>query len=586
MRGKVFRASSQLVLDPGSLNGVLLTNADADFLFPLFAISFPFFSKCNSNKTAMMATERNLPDERALVTWQSLMDNGRIAIGRRALEISLHHFTSALHMCETYPHLQDRKYMVLGDLGWISRLSGKYAESVETLEEALALADAIPGPPTKQRISIAGELGTLYRLMDRYDDAKRMFAEQYKVAKGMGPKLSGATCRAIGNLGMANYQRALELWNKEKNNTNVNPEVAQKVRDMVKLAIEQQHERIKRALKIQDAEDKCQNHGETQRYKKAIGWEAIGHSRLSLCYTLLASVDPKQRHEMLEQAESHALSGMKGGGDDSNITFARFFYGRVLLLQGEKELANTFFNPHLNPGFNWTPAEGTPAIAFSQEHSLEHRVYLREIVESGADLEPVDDEGYDALQYTIFNGDKESEKIILDGFRKKGASNVELNERRETAHLRKGYREIFQEKLRPLLYQGKTDTIKEIRRVYAQTIEADPQKSSVFDHLKYIRYTDFKTFGRLPRSSDGLVKSFKLGPDGEDDNYLDFLIFFSYRWINTDRSLNTPDDADHTQYRRMLDAIEQFLEANTDVDMEMLCIWMVSLLVGVFNSMF
>jgi hypothetical protein len=58
---------------------------------------------------------------------------------------------------------------------------------------------------------------------------------------------------------------------------------------------------------------------------------------------------------------------------------------------------------------------------------------------------------------------------------------------------------------------------------------------------------------------------------------LDFLIFFSYRWINQDRSLNTPDDANHTQYRRMLDATEMFLQQNPSVDRERLCIWMVRL---------
>lgn len=66
------------------------------------------------------------------------------------------------------------------------------------------------------------------------------------------------------------------------------------------------------------------------------------------------------------------------------------------------------------------------------------------------------------------------------------------------------------------------------------------------DHLKYIRYTNFEKFGWLRRSSDGLASSFELGPNGEDDDNVDYLIFCSYRWINTDGSLNTPDYANYT----------------------------------------
>ncbi|KAK0647102.1 hypothetical protein B0T16DRAFT_329256 [Cercophora newfieldiana] len=529
-----------------------------------------------------MTSTFTISEEDTSRAWQRLMDQGRTTLARRTLEVSLHHFTTALHMCETYPGLAKNKYLVLGNLGWISRLSGKYPQAIETLEQALALADALPGPPTRERVQIAGELGTIYRLMDRHEDAQRVFAEQYKVAKGMD--LRGATCRAIGNLGMANYQRAAALWEqqqeekKEKENGKDNPDVVHQVRDLVKLAMEQLQERIQRASVIESYEDRVRgSHGSTTRGNKARGWATTGHCRLSLCSTLLASIDPKNRHEMLGQAEEHAETGFQRANYDTGLTFSRFFLGRVLLQRGRKDEALEYFDAHKDEkGSYWYPKMSTPAILFSKEHSNEHRGYLRELVDAGADLDTIDDEGYDALEYTIFNGDRASEDIIINGLRKRGVSESKIKERLDTAHLRKGYREIFQEKLRPLLYQGKKDTIKNIRRVYAETIAADAQKSKVFDHLKYIRYTDFENFGRLPRSSDGLVRSFKLGPNGEDDNHVDLLIFFSYRWINTDRSLNTPDDAEHTQYRRMLLAVEQFLgePGNQWIEREKLCIWM------------
>jgi len=542
--------------------------------FIIVSFSVPYFSVCRQ-QLIVSATTNMTPEESTAATWGRLMDKGRTSLGQRSLEVSLHHFTTALYMCETHPVLEGRKYLVLGNLGWISRLSGKYPQAIETLEQALTLADAVLGPPTRERVQIAGELGTVYRLMDRHDDARRVFAEQYTVARGMN--LYGATCRAIGNVGMANYQRALELWNNLEDKTD--PATTHQIRDLIKTAVEQLQERVKRANDICEYEDRFSGHGATTRARTAAGWAAIGHGRLSLCKTLLASVDPKKRHQLLSEAEKHALDAINSTSStyDTSVSFARFFYGRILLLQGKKDLALKHFNPHQAEDIlYWYPSQSTPAILFTKEHSSEHRGYLRELVEAGADFTVIDDEGYDALQYAFFNGDTASGKIILKGLQNQGLTVPELKEHQATARLRKGYREIFQEKLRPLLYQGKKDAVKNIRKVYAETIAKDPQKSTVFDRLKYIRYTDFERFGRLPRSSDGLVRAFELGENGEDENDVDYLIFFSYRWINADRSLNTPDDSNHTQYQRMLAATEQFLKVNEEVDREKLCIWMVS----------
>ncbi|KAK0624050.1 hypothetical protein B0T14DRAFT_192742 [Immersiella caudata] len=503
--------------------------------------------------------------------WQRLMDKARTSLARRSLEVSLQHSTAALHMCETHHQLKDRKYLVLGNIGWISRLNGKYPQAIATLEEALALADALPGPPTRERIQIWGELGIIYHLSDRFDDAQRIFSEQYEVAKGTG--LYGATCRAIGNLGKANYQRALGLWN---TNSNKDPTVTQQVRDLLDLAIEQLKERVQRSRSIFDYEDRFSGHGATTRARKAAAWETGGYSRLSLCSTLLASVDPENREAHLEQAEKYATSAVRDTGIilNSSRTLALFFLGRVFYLRGKKDLAMQYFNPHISGDWYWSPSRCTPAITFSKEHSSEHRGYLRELVEIGADLDAVDEQGYNALDYTVFNSDEESQGIIIGGLRKNGASEALTQERLSTARLRKEYREIFQEKLRPLLQPGGNDTVKKIRRVYAETIASDPQKAGMFDKLKYIRYTDFEQFGRLPRSSDGLVREFELGENGEDKNGVDCLIFFSYRWINADRSLNTPDDAEHTQYQRMVSAAEGYMRENEEVDREKLCIWM------------
>jgi hypothetical protein len=257
----------------------------------------------------------------------------------------------------------------------------------------------------------------------------------------------------------------------------------------------------------------------------------------------------------------------------------RYFYGHVLLQQGRKELALEQFNPEaIRYGMNW--GVFTPAMAMCREPSAEHRGYLREMAEAGADLDLADPDGYTALDHAAFSGDAESEALILEGLRRQlGLSDAEVAARRTEAHLRKGYREILQDKLRPLFYRRDEDpdVMKKLRRVYAETLAADPDKTGFFDHLKYIRYADFKRFGRLPRSSDGLVQSYDPAASGEEEDELGVLLFFSYRWINQDKSLNTPDDANHTQYRRMLDAAELFLQQNPSVDEAKLCIWMVSI---------
>jgi hypothetical protein len=73
-----------------------------------------------------------------------------------------------------------------------------------------------------------------------------------------------------------------------------------------------------------------------------------------------------------------------------------------------------------------------------------------------------------------------------------------------------------------------------------------------------MRYTDFAKNGRLPRSTDGLLIDYD-DRDSEDDGQ--YVNFCSYRWIGreSDPPVYGPDDAQNTQYERMIDAIDGFL---------------------------
>ena len=89
---------------------------------------------------------------------------------------------------------------------------------------------------------------------------------------------------------------------------------------------------------------------------------------------------------MLEEAEKHALAGVDRARScyGSSLTFARFFYGRVLRLQGKNELVIKFFNPYeVDNNLYWHPSQGSPAIVFGKEYSSEYRGYLRELLNVG-----------------------------------------------------------------------------------------------------------------------------------------------------------------------------------------------------------
>lgn len=201
-------------------------------------------------------------------------------------------------------------------------------------------------------------------------------------------------------------------------------------------------------------------------------------------------------------------------------------------------------------------------------------------MEAGADMDLVDDQGYTALDYAVFSSDTATQKLVLEGLRRRLNGDVErkLKQRQTEAKLRKGYRELFQEKLRPvLLAGGGVDGLQKLRRVYADALAADEEKRSMFDGLNFVRYSDLLRFGKLPRSSDGLAQQFMLESGGSHQGApAEFVLFFSYRWINKDPGASSPDDAKNTQYRRMVRAVEEFLRLHPSVDRERLGIWVVS----------
>ncbi|KAF2192828.1 hypothetical protein K469DRAFT_735688 [Zopfia rhizophila CBS 207.26] len=111
-----------------------------------------------------------------------------------------------------------------------------------------------------------------------------------------------------------------------------------------------------------------------------------------------AGITPEALAQMVGATRKwEQAQGVKPEGNDEHATvmgYYRFFRGLGLLQAGRREDALQYFNP----------AKGcTPAQAFAQEPSQQHRDYIKKLIESG----------YKALDYAVHNGDTKTEALIL-----------------------------------------------------------------------------------------------------------------------------------------------------------------------------
>ncbi|KAJ4404927.1 hypothetical protein N0V85_004783 [Neurospora sp. IMI 360204] len=485
----------------------------------------------------------------AVRSFERLMEEGQQYTRSGNLEMALRNFSSALALCESgaassaIPKSDRYKQFVFTKLGGTYRRFGKYEQAKDFLEQAMAMIAS-----SELRIEASGELGVIYRHMDLLDDAKRAFRVQYDTAKEF--QAEQCTCRSIGNLGMVNYQLSQQRQDES----------------LLGLATNQLLERVERSRQIKDTIDSQDLDAATreQWLKDAITWETIGLSRLSLCYA--ARGDAKKA----VRAAFEALTLARTFEDVNVVAMGRFFYGRALLLDGQRDAALQQFESY--------DGGCTPTLALCKEPSDEHRQYLRELIDAGADMSVTDGHGYNALDYATFAGDAKAQDMVLEGLRRQ-AGGVDDSNTSSLLHkeskLRKGYRELFQERLRPVLLAGGGDpdsSISELRRVYAESLAEDADKREMFDVLRFVPYSDFLAFGKFPRSSDNLAQEFKASKTPES-TWADYLIFFSYRWINKEPNAKTPDDGNHSQYRRMIAATEEFLKMHPHVKRDRLGVW-------------
>jgi tetratricopeptide (TPR) repeat protein len=483
----------------------------------------------------------------AVRTWDTMYHLGLEHCRRAEWEDALRALRNALHVAQsvpTFPGALHYRFAVRGEIGHVYRMMGQYELASGMLQDALRET-----PVCKERVQMTGELAVIYRHLNQLEDAKRACEDQYDTAKSLG--LEFEECRAIGNLGMVNYQIYLH-----------NHDTA-----LLDLAINQLTKRVDIARKLKEIAGTKLKLTDIEKHLFASSeiWEAIALARLSLCYTSRGQLDNAIKVAL------EALHLTYRQQDSSKTAFSRFFYGRALLLAGRTEEALKQFN---------TPNTCTPVIALCREPSDEHREYIKEMISAGADLELRDEHGYSALDCVIYNGDDLTREVIEKGLQAKFFREAEakLEQQRHEAIVRKGYRDLFQDKLRPVLISSKNKSIsKQLRQVYADTLATDAEKSRLFDHLKFVRYYDFLNCGRLPQSTDGLTQQLDTGLDVEAKPV--YIIFLSYRWIAKNGGVHgaSPDDLFNTQYKRMLRAIEEFLMLHPNVERKDLGLWLVSL---------
>lgn len=200
--------------------------------------------------------------------------------------------------------------------GKVARRQGRYSVAEAHLQEALRLREN----HDIQRADVLGELSTVYMQRHLFKEAKHFLQQQYSLAFGTLrseiPEESVISarlqmCRAVGNLGMVNYQLATN----EARPNNI----------LLKKAIAQLWERIDSTKKLQ------QRLRGTAQHEKVRTWEALGRDRLTLCYAADGNLEAAVRCGKVSQEVTQGLS------DPTTKALSRFFYGYALWRNGQRD---------------------------------------------------------------------------------------------------------------------------------------------------------------------------------------------------------------------------------------------------------
>jgi tetratricopeptide (TPR) repeat protein len=153
--------------------------------------------------------------------------------------------------------------------GKVARRQGRYEDAEACLLEALSLRV----DKDIQQIDVLGELSTVYMQQQLFLKAKMFLQQQHDLAREVACSTTSRQsalstelqmCRAIGNLGMTNYQLAIAGEQIDKT--------------LLHEAIEQLKCRVTSAEDLQRQLIGCDH------YETVLTWKALGLDRLTLCH--------------------------------------------------------------------------------------------------------------------------------------------------------------------------------------------------------------------------------------------------------------------------------------------------------------
>ncbi|KAM0519361.1 hypothetical protein ACHAPE_003532 [Trichoderma viride] len=386
---------------------------------------------------------------------------------------------------------------------------------------------------------------------NRYHEAQDLFREQGRLAREEPPSIESEAeiCRAIGNEGVSTYH----LW--QLSNP---PDPA-----LLDAAFSQLQERITRAQDLQRHISK-ENPG-SKYLARVQTWETIALDRLTLCY--IAAGKTEVAVQVAEEAQRKQLL------QDPTVTaFSKFYYGNALWHDGQAEKALQ----------QWNAPSGTCSapMVLCKEPGKEHNEHLQLMVDAGVNFDTYDEQGFSALDHAVLSDNPHAREAIpivekaLRSALQLTSKDVdkEILIRKRQAELRRQYRTIFQEHMRPVLRKKSSGAFNELRKIYARFISQDTKERRMFSRFHYMKFTDFVNHGKLPISTSGLDKQFSDAiEETQEPRKEDFVIFISYRWIGGD---NGPDDELGTQWRRIIAAVEKFKKVNPHLDPDCLGLWL------------
>jgi len=400
---------------------------------------------------------------------------------------------------------------------------------------------------------------------NRFLEAREAFREQGRLARDAPPSVEADAeiCRAIGNEGMSTY--------------NLSQQTQPSDATLLAAAFTQLRERITRA---RDLQQRLLTEDPQSKYvAMAKSWEIIGMDRLTLCH--IAAGETADAVHVAEESQQRQTR------EDPTVTaFSKFFYGNALWHNGQRDEALE----------QWNAPSGTCSspMAFCKEPGKEYNEYLKLMASAGVNFDSYDEQGFSALDHAVLSDSpdaREAIPIIEEALRKALRRDIERDYpgmpqedigrkvddeiliRKRQAELRRQCRTILQEHIRPELRTKSCGSFRKLRTIYARFLSEDTKEQCMFSSFHYVKYTDFMRHGKLPISASGLTKQFAdgVGETAATDED-DFIIFFSYRWVGG----IAPDDDNGTQWRRMMSAVQEFLEVNPHVQPDRLGLWLVS----------